>query len=68
MRALAFWIKLSKEISIATWFCMRDIFGQVALCPVSRHPSIYSVVGLLKTLGKSAYDMAGKMLMSPEYR
>lgn len=61
-------IQSYKDSSIATWFRIRDNLGQVARSPISRQWSMYSVVGLLRILGKFVYDMEGKMVMSPEYR
>ena len=54
VRARSFWIVSSSASSMATWFCILESLGQVARCPVSMQPSIYSGVGLLRTRGKSA--------------
>lgn len=57
----------SNANSIAQWFLMMLILGQVARSPPSIARCIKAGVGLDNIRGKSAYEISGKMVMSPEY-
>ena len=57
----------SNANSIAQWFLIMLILGQVARSPPSMARCIKAGVGLDNIRGKSAYEISGKMVMSPEY-
>ena len=57
----------SNANSIAQWFLIMLILGQVARSPASIARRIKVGVGLDSIRGKSAYEISGKMVISPEY-
>lgn len=65
--ALSFCTASSSASSIAQWFFTLLNFGQVALSPQSIACTINVGVGFDSMRGKSAYDISGRMVMSPEY-
>ena len=65
--ARSFCTASSNANSIAQWFLMMLILGQVARSPPSIARCIKAGVGLDNIRGKSPYDISGKMVISPEY-
>ena len=57
----------SNANSIAQWFLIMLILGQVARSPASIARCIKAGVGLDNIRGKSPYEISGKIVMSPEY-
>lgn len=65
--ARSFCTASSKANSIAQWFLIMPILGQVARSPPSIARCMKAGVGLDNIRGKSPYEISGKMVMSPEY-
>lgn len=65
--ALSFWTASSNASSMAQWFLMMLIFGHVARSPESMAWCMKSFVGFESIRGKWAYEISGKIVISPEY-
>lgn len=65
--ARSFCTASSNASSIAQWFLMMLSLGQVARSPPSIALCIKAGVGLDSIRGNSAYEISGKIVMSPEY-
>lgn len=66
-RARSFWTASSSASSMAQWFWIIPILGQVARSPLSMDWRMNSGVGFDSIRGKSANEISGNMVMSPEY-
>ncbi len=67
IRARSFCTASSSASSMAQWFRIIPILGQVARSPLSMDWRMNSGVGFDNIRGKCAYEISGRMVMSPEY-